>query len=188
MRKSMKARIVGIALALVASAAVDGNAQERDTTRHTRSIELGVGGGTSIGIWKRNDSDRSLGIIAGGTLSSQGIGDGDTQRTSTFEIEPALKIHTGGTAAFQPYTFASIFGGIDRIDVDSDAGVTLGRVGASLAVGMDWFPVARVSIGGRVGVRGVYLTGDLTDDVNGADLEGFSVGTFTSGILVNLFF
>ncbi|HYW07867.1 MAG TPA: hypothetical protein VE913_12985 [Longimicrobium sp.] len=123
-----------------------------------------------------------------GTLSSQGNGE-DNTRTSHFAIEPALKIHAGGTGAFQPYTFASIFAGIDRFDLPADAdgderGLTLGGVGASVAVGMDWLPVSRVSIGGRVGVRGAYLTGSLSDD----DLEDFSVGTFNSGILVNLFF
>lgn len=186
----MKARVVGIALALAASAASTGHAQEQDTTRRTRSIELNLGGGPSIGIWKRNDSDRSLGIIVGGTLSSQGNGD-NTSRTSNFEIGPAIKIHKGGTATFQPYTFASISGGVTHYDIptgDSRSGVTLGQVGASLAVGMDWFPVSRVSVGGRAGVRGGYQTGALNDDVNGDDLEAFFVGTFTSGILVNLFF
>ena len=188
----MKARIVGIALALVASAATAGHAQEQDTTRHNRSIELGAGGSTSIGIWSRNDADRSLGIILNGSLSSQTLDNGTT-RTRGFSIEPAMKIHTGGTGTFQPYTFASVFGGIDHVEIDDgdrETGLTSKLLGASLGAGLDWFPVSRVSIGGRVGVRGFYSTASLSEEMEeeSEDLDGFSVSTFSSGILVNLFF
>jgi hypothetical protein len=63
-------------------------------------------------------------------------------------------------------------GGSDSYDVFG--------VGATAGVGFDWFLLPRVSVGGHVGLRALYLHRD--------DASVYQANTLTSGIRLHLYF
>jgi hypothetical protein len=180
--------ITGLCLATGAAA------QDTDPAdRPGRSIELGANGGPVIGLWQRISPRASLGLQIAAQLQQAEIDDGDAEQESrSVSVGPALKLYGTADGPFLPYFYATVFAAFGSETAETLAGeVTFDRqaFGGGLGVGLDWFPVRRISIGGHVGLEGGVQNGDA-ETPGGAEteIEGTFFNTFQSGIRVNLFF
>ena len=185
-------RVVAVAaLALVPSVL---GAQENDgRERSGRSVSLSTQGDATVGLWTRLSPRTDLGLNVGVTLSSQEQGDIETDQWNV-QVEPALKLYAGQQGAFRPYTYASliaVFSSQEQTNSVAPGGSATFKQrggGASVGIGLDWLPASRISIGGHVGVQGLYrdLSAEFSNEQE-EEGEGWSVGTFNSGIRIHLY-
>jgi hypothetical protein len=190
-------RLTGAALAAAGlllatgAAAQDTNGLERPGT----SIEVGAGGDYVVGVWRRLSPRTSLGLEVGAYSRSYDYRFDDPEGEREIDerlvtVGPALKVYTGPGGAFLPYGYASAFaqfGSTRYQPVEGEAQETdLCGFGGQLGLGVDWFPVQRVSIGGHVGVEGFSSSREGASFNGEEEFTGF--GTFNSGIRVQLYF
>jgi hypothetical protein len=116
-------------------------------------------------------------------------GNGSENSNRLVSVGPALKVYGGLGGAFLPYGYASLFaqfgssknGLLDQDNEERDHRA----LGAQLGLGVDWFPVSRVSIGGHVGVEALTGENEPGPDI---DEEFTSFNTINSGIRVQFYF
>ena len=182
----------GLLLATGAAAQETGGEEVNGLERPGTSIEVGAGAGALVGVWQRLSPRVSLGVQVSAYTSRSEIEsdvfDRDARQTSV-SVGPALKVYGGPGGAFLPYGFASAFlefgGSREEIAGAGENEEELDGLGAELGVGIDWFPVRRLSIGGHVGVEANRQSRSTDDD----DVDRFTVfNTVSSGIRVQLYF
>lgn len=155
--------------------------------RGPHAVSLGVNeDAAGIGYWHKVSDRTDIGLDF-----ELYYGNGDYSEYQRYVLEPAVKYYLLPTAAASPYVYAGLIGSYFRGESDMSVGKGY-SAGAMGGIGLDWFPVERLSIGGHVGVRGQYHWDRQSSD-NGLSSysrndDGFTVGTFNSGIRVNLFF
>ena len=144
------------------------------TERGQHSIALSIDGNSRIGYWTRQSDRTDLGLELGfgGAFS-------DSNSNLTLILTPAIKHYVTPAGPLAPYTYFGLPVSFSRSsnDFDSSHNWALGGV---FALGVDWFPLPQVSVGGHAGVNASYRDG------NGSGLV--SVGTFTSAIHAQLYF
>lgn len=194
MTRWMGAAIAAAGLLLATGAAAQEAAREETNglERPGTSIEVGAGAGALVGVWQRVSPRVSLGVqVSAYTSRSElesDVIDRDA-RQSGVSVGPALKVYGGPGGAFLPYGFASAFlefgESREEINGGGEREEDLDGVGGELGVGIDWFPVRRVSIGGHVGVEAHRQSRPSDDD----DVNRFTIfNTVSSGIRVQLYF
>ena len=186
-------RVVAVAAALALAPAVL-QAQENDgRERGSRSVSLSTQGDATVGIWTRLSPRTDLGLNVGLALSSLEQGENELDQWNV-QVEPALKLYADQRGAFLPYTYVSLIAAFGRQEQTNSIAPGVSATGkqrgagASVGIGLDWFPASRISIGGHVGVQGIYR--DVTTEFSNEqeqEGQGWSVGTFNSGIRVHLF-
>ncbi len=173
------------------AAAQETNGLERPGT----SISVGAGSGIEVGLWRRVSPRASVGLeVSAFSRSSEyqfpDSGDELENEERLVTVGPALKVYTGPGGAFLPYGYASAFlqFGSTRYQplVGEAQEADLSGFGGQVGLGVDWFPVQRVSIGGHVGVEGFSSSREEDDSDVREDVTRF--GTFNSGIRVQLYF
>jgi hypothetical protein len=192
MRRLTGAAMAAAALLLATGAAAqDTNGLERSRT----SIVVGATGDITVGVWQRLSPRTSLGLEVGaysrnGEYRFPTTGQEQETEERLVTVGPALKVYTGPGGAFLPYGYASAFaqfGSMRHQPLDGEAQESdVSGFGGQVGVGVDWFPVQRVSIGGHVGVEGFSSSRDAVA-FNGEE-EFTGIGTFSSGIRVQLYF
>jgi len=190
-------RLTGVTMATAAlllasgAAAQDSDGLERPRT----SIAVGATGDYGVGVWQRLSPRASLGLelaaySRSGEYGFPNTGQEQESRERLITVGPALKVYSGPGGAFLPYGYASVFaqfGSARYRPLEGEAQESdLSGFGGQLGVGVDWFPVQRVSIGGHVGVEGSSITREGVSFTAEEDVTGFS--TFNSGIRVHLYF
>lgn len=180
----MTSRVAALAVILVVISTTALAAQEIGShpasERGRRSIVLDVSGGPQIGYWTRRSDRTDLGLDfgVGGMLSH------DVDNVS-ISLTPAIKRYLSTTGPLAPYTYFGVPLTYSRSEFDNtgapDDNVNTYALGGLVGFGLEWFPIAQVSIGGHVGLRGEFMHRD--------DDEGNTIrfGTTSSGIRVHLY-
>lgn len=164
--------------------------------RWSFAFELPAGGGGAIGIWKLISDRTNLGLNLSFAvdrrttdISSDGGGSSRALTHWDFAAAPALKRYLAARGPVAPYLYGDFsflysqttFDPIDAKNWDVD-------LGAGAAVGADWFPLSRVSIGGYTGVMVRWRVSEQRHvDVGGRSYD-FSLDTFTSRLFLHVYF
>ncbi|HEX6042574.1 hypothetical protein [Longimicrobium sp.] len=181
-----------IPFAALACALAAPPAAAQDAPRAT-SVSLGIGGGTSVGLWRDLSPRVRAGVEAGTDVSRLEGDDGGEDYTSFF-VEPTLKIFSGADGDLRPYTLVGVYGQqygqrYENVDPDAESEWRRRELGARVGLGLEWAPISRVAIGGHVGASAGYLESvnesTLSDD---SKADGWAVRTFSSGLVAHLFF
>jgi hypothetical protein len=156
------------------------------------AISLDVGSGYLVGLWRQLSPRTRAGVEVGAAVSRT-EGDDREQDLVNFVVSPTVKLFSGADGALRPYTLVGVYVQGFGQHQDSDGtgpeyANTSTEAGARAGVGLEWMPLSRLAVGGHVGVRGGYLR--ATQESNGTEQEqtGWSAGTFSSGIVLTLFF
>ncbi len=179
-----------LALAAVACivfpAVCRGQVEPSVSARGPQFIVLEVGSSTSLGLGLRVGARTDL-VLEGGVRI---LDDGDTYTRGVF-VRPAVKRYWGSTdERLAPYLTLGLRADWSRLRSSGALRANNRRLGGLIGVGLDWFPVQRVSVGGHIGlevlaVRSEGPTGfPPTSEVS----EGHEVGTYSSGVRVRLSF
>jgi hypothetical protein len=152
--------------------------------RGTLSLEFALpdGGGSNFGLWNQVGTSTSIGWNVGFAYSSD---DTDIAERSQLRISvgPELKEHFSIRPRVAPFYRFGIFGLYDR-DIRTQDELenreTAWGVGGSVALGVDWFPLDQISIGGHTGFRVDYL--DLEERTQ------LTAGTFLSQLTMRIYF
>ena len=171
---------------------VAGQGQENPgaASRGDRSILLSVGERSDIGYWMRVGESTDLGVGVGLTFSD------DDERTSrAFHLSPELKRYWDEDgASIAPYVLVGLVG---SWRTSEDSGTFASErsaleIGGAGGIGLDWFPVERVSVGGHVGLRATFTRSKLTQTSPGAPPEDeatrFLISTHSAGIRLHVYF
>ena len=141
-----------------------------------------AGANTSVGIGVRAGARTDVILEAGGRVS-----DGN----HSISLRPALKRYWGSTeGSVAPYLLLGLTAEWSRIELLSGSEATNRRLGGVAGIGLDWFPVQRVSVGGHIGVEALALRSEAPVLLPGTDpvTTGHEVGTISSGIRLRFFF
>lgn len=156
------------------------------------SVSLGVGGGTVVGLWRDLSSRARIGVDAG-AVTVRRDGDQVDDEFTSLVIHPAVHL-LSGAGAVRPYTAFGPYAQYARQSAGTDVEgntirVARREVGARAGAGLQWRPVNRVAVRGHVGVSAGYLS-DRTEgsSLDRFDSEGWTAGTFSSGIELHLYF
>lgn len=190
MRLTIRASAAAFALAAGLAAASPAAAQEGAGDNPLRpgasSINVGVSPDVSVGFWRMVSGRTALGLSG----SVQGIrntqGDSELSRTMVV-VSPRVKRYRSTEGAILPYLHGALLAGVtDFGGGSSEDRSTL--LGATAALGLDWFPVRRVGLGGHAGL-GLTRTWSEIDNPVVGDLErsSWTLQTFTAAIQVQLY-
>jgi len=177
-------------LAAAPAAAQDADAPGQPSG--STAISLDVGGGYALGLWRQLSPRTRAGVEVGAAIS-RAEGEGREQDLVNFAVRPTVKLFSAADGALRPYTLVGVYAegfgqNVESGGAGGEYSTTSTELGARAGVGLEWMPVRRLAVGGHVGVRGGYLR---TTQENGSDeqeLTGWSASTFTSGIVLTLFF
>jgi hypothetical protein len=148
--------------------------------RGEHSLALSLNGTSQIGYWTRQSDRTDLGFEVGanGLFS-------DSNSHVSLTVTPAIKRYHSSAGPLAPYTYIGIPLYYTRSTADNvdfpDTKFNSYGLGGIVGIGLDWFPLQHVSIGGHAGLRANFF--DQTDGD-----AAFSIGTFTSGIRAQLYF
>jgi hypothetical protein len=192
MNQTIRLSAAALALAAGLAAAPRAQAQQGAGDNALRpgatSITLGVAADPSVGIWTMPSGRTAVGIVG----SVQGIRSsfGDTESDQTLlVIAPQVKRYGSTDGAILPYLHGSVFASLTEFEGRSPGATSGGRftaVGATAGVGLDWFPVRRVGLGGHAGLG---LTRSEADPLQAGEDETttWRLQTFTAAIQVQLY-
>lgn len=180
-----------LALAAVACAIFPavgcGQVEPSVSARGQQFIVLEVGSSTSLGFGLRAGARTDV-LLEGGVRI---LDDGETYTRGVF-VRPAVKRYwssTDGTLA--PYLTLGLRADWSRLRSGGALRRNSRRLGGLIGVGLDWFPVQRVSFGGHVGLEilAVRLESPTGFPPTPPEVsEGHEVGTYSSGVRLRLFF
>lgn len=186
----MKPFIPFVALACALAAAP---AAAQDTPAGPTSVSLQLGGGYAVGVW-RDASPRLRAGIELGTSVVRLAGDGAEDDYTSYFVQPSVKLFSAADGPVRPYTMVGVYAQgygqrSENSEIPAESEFSRRELGARVGVGMEWMPVSRVGVGGHVGVGGGYMesrSGSSFGEDQVAD--GWTAATFTSGVVVHLFF
>lgn len=160
------------AIALLASAtstAAHPSPQGPLAERGTRALgfDLHTGEGGSFSVWKVHSPYTALGLEASlywsrleSDYESPGRSDLRYQRLS-LEFRPTLKRYRPLRDGIAAYVYGQGLGGFSGSRADHrESSTSMIDLGVGLGLGVDWFPLKRISVGGRTGLSLSYSFGD----------------------------
>lgn len=189
MRQITTLTALACALAAVPAAAQDDSAPVQPAG--TTAVSLEAGSGYVVGLWRQTSPRVRAGIEVGTNLSRAGDDEREEDFTS-YVVRPTVKLFSSTDGAVRPYTlvgaYAEGFRRRSAFEESDDQVYGTTEIGARVGAGMEWLPVSRLAVSGHVGVRGGYYKDTASAGSLDRDLEGWSAGTFTSGLSLTLFF
>ena len=77
-------------------------------------------------------------------------------------MQPTLKLFSAADGSLRPYTMLGLYAQgygqrSENTEIPAESEFTRREFGARVGIGMEWMPVARVGVGGHVGVGGGYM-------------------------------
>jgi len=144
-------------------------------------------GSTSFGIWKQLSPTRALGL-QGSVLYGRHESEFANHESTQFQISvaPAMKWYRSLTPTVAPFLRGSVGVGYNRseqlsgdIRIETDGF----NVNASAGIGVDWFPLRSISIGGFTGLSGALGRVD-----SGTERNSLTLGTTTSALTMHIYF
>lgn len=167
--------------------------------RGSEAVTMGVNtNSASIGYWHKMSDATSL----GGDFTFI-YRDHEHSDSQAYQFSPGIKHYLLPELPVSPYLYGAIIGKYGENSSRSENFTSRSEnytAGLQGGIGLEWFPVQRLSIAGHVGVIAQYekthsFQGQTTTSRALGDLgssatteEGFSVGTISSGFLMNLYF
>lgn len=166
--------------------------------RGSEAITMGANrDSASIGYWHKLSDADSL----GGDFTFI-YRDHNRNESQSYQFSPGIKHYLLLEKAVSPYLYGALIGMYGETSTKSSFRSENYALGVQGGIGLEWFPVQRVSIAGHVGIIAEYEknrfrnssagftnngndVGVLSDTTND---EGFTIGTISSGILLNLYF
>jgi hypothetical protein len=184
--------IIHFAALACALAAAPAAAQE--SPAGPTSLSLGVGGGYFVGLWTDASPRLRAGVEVGTQVSRLAGDEREDDYTNVF-IQPAVKLFAGGEGDVRPYTLLGVYAlqysqRFENPELGAEASQRRRELGARVGVGVEWRPLRRVAVGGHAGVSGGYQASryESSDPEIDQEADGWSAGTFSSGLVVHLFF
>jgi hypothetical protein len=174
---------VAAGLACASPAGAQEEAGENALRRGASSVMASVAPNVEVGFWSMLSGRTSVGLV-GSVQSAESVSGSSTQEIRLLSLSPQVKRYWTTTGPVLPYAHGSL----------AVSGTEFGSAqqsrsyGASAAVGLDWFPARRISIGGHSGValsRSVVRSHDAQGEETEA--SGWSLRTFTTAIRVHLY-
>ena len=165
----------------------------QDAPAHTTSVSLNVGGGTYVGLWRDVSPRVRAGVEVGTELSRIAGDDGEEDYTSVL-VQPAVKVFSAADGDLRPYTLLALYAQQygqrqENADPSFENEYRRRELGARVGVGLEWTPASRVTVGGHVGASAGYLDATTQSTLGeDGDADGWAARTFSSGIVVHLFF
>lgn len=181
----MRLSIVAVATALSASLC-QAQASPSVDGRGKHFIAVDVGSNTLIGVGLRAGTRTDVMLEAGVRFFENG-----SAESRVVSVRPALKRYFGSTErSVAPYLLLGLRAEWNRLDFGGPSQTNNRELGGIAAVGVDWFPTQRVSVGGHIGMEALALRSERPDLLLGTNVvtEGHEIGTFSSGIRLRLFF
>ena len=156
--------------------------------RGHHSILVGTGSGTSVGYGLRVGARTDLELQGGVRV----VNEGDSN-SRAIPLRAGLKLYlTSSDAEISPYVLFGPAAVWTRLKSDSGFETASGQLGAFIALGVSWFPHRRLSVGGHVGLEGSAVRTERPQSVLPIPapevVTGHDVGTFSSGIRIQLYF
>lgn len=153
-----------------------------------RSLQVGVGGSGSIGVWRMHSPRTNLGLNVG--LSVDRSGPREAKETGeSVSLEPAFKRYASPLGRVSPFLFGGVLASYAH---QRGPGWSWNGLGAGVegAVGVDWFPVHDVSLGGYLGAAAAYSSGRSRPDNGPAAprITFWEVRSLASGLTLHLYF
>ncbi len=176
-------------------------AQSADTATaaepRSNSFSLGIGYSPRVGVWHRFSPRVQAGVEVVGRREASGDDDGHGFTSTQVGIAPAIKLYASTNAPLLPYVYgeASVSFGSARTVADGPPGEELiseqnvRTLGVVIGLGMDWFPVERVSVGGHAGLEAQWRRYEYESGATEFPPQtGSTIGTFNSGLRVHFYF
>lgn len=203
--KRLVSAAVAAALALCASAAHAQSSADPDSLfnplrKGARSLSFTApldGGTGEAGIWRMVDDKTNVGILVGlgAARSNLDVDDAGSIDNTQLNLSIGVGVRRYGNPYGQvsPYVMSAAYVfGSQQTQGPDDAEIKVRNlgVGARGGLGVEWFPVRRVSIAGETGAR-LQLnrqTVDRDDEDDDATSTGLNLSTFTSGLSVQIYF
>lgn len=207
---SMTAAALGAAVLLALPARAQ-SAADADSAAAPNSLRKGAvsfslegpwqGSGSSAGIWKMVGDRTNLGVVVGlgaGTSDrehSEGAPSDGTDIDASLGV--AVRRYANPTGQIVPFVSGEVMGYGWRSGVDIDDGEASQEtytLGGSVrgGVGVEWFPVRRVSLSGSTGLGLTWTRQHSDSDGSGISTEitenRFGFSTFSSGIAIQIYF
>lgn len=191
---------LGAALAPLAPAA----AQEWRPDRGDRSLAFTVPGGSrsALALWWHRSSARAAGLELGlhtnGQLYLGGSNPDEYRLQSRLDVGAVFKRYGEPVGPVSPYLHTGF--GVSAVwrnqGIDEPVGESATEWGAGvygrLGLGVDWFPLERVSLGGFTGGALHYTFLDPADRFGGstdrAQRHSLAFALFTSGLALHIYF
>jgi hypothetical protein len=159
--------------------------------RGSEAITMGANSNSaSIGYWHKLTDANSLG--GDFTIFYRDHNRDDSQ---SYQFSPGIKHYLAPEKAVSPYLYGAIIGRYGENSSDNTNSTWRSEnyaLGVQGGIGLEWFPVQRVSIAGHVGVIAEYEKNRSRNSsgINSftSNDEGFTIGTINSGFLLNLYF
>jgi hypothetical protein len=114
-----------------------------------------VSGAPGLGLFWRGSDATDVGIFLNGSATSQ-----ENQDSRSISVEPTVRHYWRPEARLTPYTHLALVGTWTRRKVENPTSfatmTTEARtlaLGIEAALGLEWFPIERVSVGGHAGLR-----------------------------------
>lgn len=184
----MKAAVAATVLVCAASApllAQDAGATALERGRRSISFTLPGGGGTSFGLWTMLSDRTNLGLNARLEIDRRDAPDVDAW---AVELAPAIRRYVRALGPVMPFLYADVsigFGGQAQPAGDESV-LALGTFGG---IGVEWFPVRSVSIGGYTGIGLDYTSTELDPVVGGSQSSSrLTLRTATSQLGIQIYF
>ncbi len=169
-----------------------------DTGDRSIAFSLPEAGSGVFGLWWHRSRGWAFGLELGASAAASlrtGGADPDQLGSSvSLSVGPALKRYRGSLGPVAPYFLAGlgVSGSIQYSAVDVPGTDPVARWGVGgyvrMAGGVDWFVAERVSIGGHVGGRVGYGFQPARSDKAEPDRHSLTLGTFTSGLTLHIYF
>ena len=204
------ALVGALAMAAPAAAQAPGDSIDALTPgRRALSFNLPNGGGVGLGIWRVVAPDRARGFFVnfsgsyGHSSYTDQVGNDNTGNSFRVSVSagPQFRRYIGRTAPVAPFVQSglSLGAGYDRMSGRTAGGAEQenhgwsGTAAASLAGGVEWFPLRRVSLAGQTGVNltgGYGRSGGSVGGVGQGHSASWSVGvsTFVSSLALAIYF
>lgn len=163
-------------------------AQEVGPQQGQRSISFGVRGegSSTFGLWTMLSERTNLGLLGTLNYNRQTLDPGDRKATSwTLTVAPTLRSYTARLGPVLPYLQGGIGVGFGE---GSPNDVSILSASANGGLGVEWFPVSNVGIGGYTGLGLSYQRTRTGPSDFRTTTKNFGFGSMTSGLSIQLYF
>jgi len=178
--------VLAVALSSAFSQMVLAQAEPRVVDRGAHSISIGVGSSSSLGYWLRIAERTDLGLEVGVRIA-----DDDDTYLRSLSFRPGIKRYLSSSESdFAPYVSFGAIAVWSRLDSGGAIDLDARDLGGFVGVGLDWFPVDRVSLGGHIGLEGRLTRRDQlgSSPLPDENVSGYDVATYSSGLRCQFFF
>ncbi len=161
-------RLTAVALLAGATGAAADSPQGPLAERGTWALgfDLRSSEGSSFSLWRVRSPKTALGLEASlywrlieSDYESPGRSDRRYQRLC-LEFRPTLKRYRPLRDGIAAYVYGQGLAGFWGMKRDRDDSVSMIDLGVGLGLGVDWFPLQRISVGGRTGLSMSYGFGE----------------------------